>query len=108
MSLSQSMKQNKTPIRTCIGCRNKFPQNTLIRFVCRAGETLEMEEFKSLPGRGVYVCRSKPCVENAFNAPKRINALLRVQLSKSVIAEFKQTLLNKEKIADEKTETASS
>lgn len=102
------MKRVKTPIRTCIGCRCQFPQKALIRFVCHTGEILELEELKKLPGRGAYVCRSKTCIENAFKVPKRINASLRVQLSKSVITEFKQALLTKEIIADEKTETANS
>ncbi len=102
------MKRVKAPIRTCIGCLCKFPQKTLIRFVCCTGEALEIEKLKKLPGRGAYVCRSKSCIERAFKVPKRINALLRVQLSKSVIAEFKQALLDKEIIADEKTETATS
>ena len=100
------MKRLKGPIRTCIGCRCKFSQKELLRFVCYKGDTLEMEQVDKLPGRGVYVCRSESCIEEAFKAPKRINALLRVQLSKSVITEFKQALLDKEIIADEKTETA--
>ena len=100
------MKRIKAPIRNCIGCRKKFPQKTLIRFVCRAGEALEMEELTKLPGRGAYVCRSKTCIEYAFRGRKRINTSLRVQLSESVITEFKQALLDKEKIADEETKTA--
>ncbi len=105
---SQLTKNIKAPIRTCIGCRCKYPQNTLIRLVCRTGEDLEMEELKKLPGRGAYVCRSKTCIEYAFRGRKRINTSLRVQLSESVITEFKQALLKKEIIADEKNETASS
>lgn len=99
---------NKAPIRTCIGCRFKYPQNTLIRFVCLTGEALEMEELQKLPGRGAYVCPSKSCIENAFKMSKRINSLLRVRLSESVISEFKQALLEKEIIANEKNKTASS
>ncbi len=90
------MKSGNVPIRTCIGCRCKFPKNALIRFVCRAGETLAVEELVKLPGRGAYVCRSEPCIHKAFNASKRINALLRTQLPKPVIDEFKQVLLKKE------------
>lgn len=97
------MKSVKVPIRTCIGCRCPFPQKALIRFVCHAGEILEMEELKKLPGRGAYVCRSKSCIEYAFRGRKRINTSLRVQLSESVITEFKQALFKKEIIADEKT-----
>ncbi len=96
------MKKVKGPIRTCIGCRCKLPQKALIRFVCYKEKILQMEELTKLPGRGAYVCRSESCIDEAFKVPKRINSLLRVQLSKSVITEFKQTLLDKEIIADEK------
>jgi predicted RNA-binding protein YlxR (DUF448 family) len=95
------MKTVKTPIRTCIGCRCKFPQNTLIRIVCHKGESLEIQALTKLPGRGAYVCRSTACIQEAFKVPKRINALLRVQLPKSVINEFKQTVLDKEINANE-------
>ena len=97
------MKRIKGPIRTCIGCRCKFPQKTLRRFVCYKGESLVIDDLKTRPGRGAYVCRSQSCIEEAFNAPKRINTLLRVQLPKSVIVEFRQILLEKEINADEKT-----
>lgn len=97
------MKRVKSPIRTCIGCRCKFQQNTLHRFVCYKGESLEIDDFNTRPGRGIYVCRSQSCIEEAFNAPKRINTLLRVQLPKSVIVDFRQILLDKEINADEKT-----
>ncbi len=98
---SKLMKSVKPPIRTCIGCRCKFPQNTLIRFVCHRGESLKIQALTKLPGRGVYVCRSTSCIQEAFKVPKRINALLRVQLPKSVINEFKLTILDKELYADE-------
>lgn len=98
---SQLMMNVKTPIRTCIGCRCKFPQNSLIRFVCSTGVSLEMQKLTKLPGRGAYVCRATSCIQKAFKLPNRINVLLRVQLPKSVINEFQQTLLDKEINADE-------
>lgn len=61
-----------------------------------------IDNEKMHPGRGAYVCRSHSCIEEAFKAPKRINTLLRVQLPKSVIVEFRQKLLDKEIHADEK------
>ena len=80
-------------IRTCIGCRRKFSQKVLIRFVCLRDGKLEVDGRKKLGGRGAYVCRSQNCVQIAFKSPKRINALLRVQLASAVIAEFEQVLL---------------
>ena len=80
-------------IRTCIGCRGKFLQKTLIRFVCQGDETLQMDGPKKLTGRGAYVCCSQSCIQKAFQSPKRINSLLRVQLTNRVIARFEQVLL---------------
>ncbi len=94
------MDNLNVPIRTCIGCRGKFPQKTLIRFVCSTGKFLQIDGFKRLPGRGAYICRSKVCIQRAFKEPKRINTLLRVQLPKSVITEFEQAILDKEATAD--------
>ena len=80
-------------IRTCIGCRGKFPQKMLIRFVCEGDKMLQMDGPKKLAGRGAYVCRSHPCVQKAFKSPKRINSLLRVQLTSRTIMQFEQVLL---------------
>ena len=80
-------------IRTCIGCRAKFPQKTLLRFACHSKGALQVDLKKKLTGRGGYVCRAEACIQKAFRSPNRINSLLRVQLSKAVIAQFEQTLL---------------
>ncbi|RKU11195.1 DUF448 domain-containing protein [Candidatus Poribacteria bacterium] len=80
-------------IRTCIGCRGKFSQKMLIRFVSQNNETLRIDNQKKLHGRGAYVCRSQSCVQKAFKSPRRINALLRVQLTNVVIQRFAEVLL---------------
>ena len=83
----------KDVIRTCIGCRQKFPQKVLIRFVYQRDGKLKIDSAKKLGGRGAYVCLSQNCVQIAFKSPKRINSVLRVQLASEVIAEFEQMLL---------------
>ncbi|MDE0683508.1 MAG: YlxR family protein [Candidatus Poribacteria bacterium] len=80
-------------IRTCIGCRGKFSQKTLIRFASQKNETLGIDNRKELHGRGAYVCRSQSCIQKAFKSPRRINALLRVQLTTVVIQRFEEVLL---------------
>ncbi|MXV76526.1 YlxR family protein [Candidatus Poribacteria bacterium] len=87
------MKLLTDVIRTCIGCRGKFSQKTLIRFASQKNETLEIDNRKKLHGRGAYVCRSQSCIQKAFKAPRRINALLRVQLTTGVIQRFEEVLL---------------
>ena len=87
------MKLLSDIIRTCIGCRGKFSQKTLIRFVSEKNETLRIDNQKKLHGRGAYVCRSQPCIQTAFKSPRRINSLLRVQLTSGVIERFEKVLL---------------
>ncbi|MDE0465797.1 MAG: YlxR family protein [Candidatus Poribacteria bacterium] len=80
-------------IRTCIGCREKLPQKTLIRFVCQQNAELQIDCRKRLRGRGAYVCFSQVCIQKAFKSPRRINSLLRAQLTNEVIMRFEQVLL---------------
>lgn len=82
-------------IRTCIGCRGKLSQTVLIRFTYRGDGKLQIDSQKRLGGRGAYVCRSQDCIRKAFKSPKRINALLRVQLAREHIAQFEQVLLQR-------------
>jgi predicted RNA-binding protein YlxR (DUF448 family) len=52
------------PIRTCVGCGRKAPQQELLRFVAPAG-VLEHDDGRTLPGRGAYTCRRPSCFEKA-------------------------------------------
>ena len=81
-------------LRTCIGCRGKFPKKTLLRFVCHLDSHLQTDETGKFPGRGAYVCESQACITEAFKSYKRVNSLLRSNLSKEIVVQFKQELLN--------------
>ena len=87
------VKLLKDVIRTCIGCRGKFSQKTLLRFVGQKDETLRIDNRRQLHGRGAYVCPSQPCIQKAFKSPRRINSLLRVQLRNEIIERFENVLL---------------
>ena len=81
-------------LRTCIGCRGKFPKKTLLRFVCHLDSHLRADGTGKSPGRGAYVCESQACIAEAFKAHKRVNSLLRSNLSREIIMQFKQELLH--------------
>ncbi|MFN2459316.1 MAG: YlxR family protein [Candidatus Velthaea sp.] len=49
------------PERTCVGCRVRFPQPALRRFVRGAGGWLADRDRRS-DGRGAYLC-SRNCAE---------------------------------------------
>jgi predicted RNA-binding protein YlxR (DUF448 family) len=80
-------------IRTCIGCRGKFSQKTLIRFVGQKNETLRIDNQKELHGRAAYLCPSQLCILKAFKSPRWIKSVLRVQLTNVVIERFEKVLL---------------
>jgi len=81
------------PIRTCIGCRGKFPKKDLLRFVRNAAGNLQTDSTGKLPGRGAYVCQSQACINITFKLQK-INTHLRSNFSRQVINPFKQELLS--------------
>ena len=81
------------PIRTCIGCRGKFPKKDLLRFVQDATGNLQTDPTGKLPGRGAYVCQSQVCINVTFKSQK-INNHLRSNFSRQVIDSFKQELLS--------------
>ena len=57
-----------TPIRTCVGCRRRAAKSRLERFVAvpEAGALrLAHDRARRMPGRGVYLCPSRACMEQA-------------------------------------------
>lgn len=53
------------PLRTCVVCRGRFAQETLVRYVCppttAAGAQLVRDAGGRAPGRGFYHCQSEAC-----------------------------------------------
>ena len=58
------MKDRRTPMRRCIGCRESFPQNQLIRLTFH-DEAIHVDRDGKSPGRGVYLCKNPECIEKA-------------------------------------------
>src|SRR5918992_3704850 len=58
-------RHKRPPERTCVGCRQTHPKSQLIRLVCGVNSQLMMDRQGKLPGRGVYVCPQRSCVEIA-------------------------------------------
>lgn len=52
------------PYRTCVGCRNRRPQNEMIRLGRSTGGTVEIG--RRAPGRGAYLCGDAACLEAAL------------------------------------------
>jgi predicted RNA-binding protein YlxR (DUF448 family) len=53
------------PERTCIGCRGVFQKEEVVRLVAAPGGIV-VDYREKLPGRAVYVCPRRQCIEKAL------------------------------------------
>ncbi len=60
------MKERKTPLRTCIGCREEKEKKELIRIVHTPEDGYHVDPGGKAAGRGAYICRNAACLEKAF------------------------------------------
>ena len=54
----------RVPIRTCIGCRKRFPQEELMKLAFHE-ERICFDPDRKMSGRGAYICKSRTCFEIA-------------------------------------------
>lgn len=66
-------------IRTCVGCRGRFPKTDLARFTATPADILVVDRKGKLPGRGAYLCFRKKCLRIALSR-KSFHRTLRRQL----------------------------
>ena len=59
------MKEKKTPMRQCVGCREMFPKTTLIRAVKPKEGDVELDFVGKKSGRGAYICKNGECLKKA-------------------------------------------
>ena len=52
----------KTPMRTCIACRECKPKKELLRIV-KSDSGFALDKTGKLNGRGAYICKSKECFD---------------------------------------------
>jgi predicted RNA-binding protein YlxR (DUF448 family)/ribosomal protein L30E len=71
----------RSPLRTCVGCRQTSPQGQLIRLVCSPSGHLMVDPHGKLPGRGAYLCPRRCCAKRALGG-----AALREVLRQQVIS----------------------
>ncbi len=71
--MSGMASRGHVPERTCIGCRRKAPQRSLVRLVVVDGAV--HVSLDPGAGRGVYVCASPGCLEGAARRGRLSRAL---------------------------------
>lgn len=62
----------RTPVRTCVGCRQREPQFSVVRVVARPKQVGRSDEWtvwldldRQFPGRGAYLHPSLKCLDLA-------------------------------------------
>jgi predicted RNA-binding protein YlxR (DUF448 family) len=82
------LKQRKTPMRMCVGCREMKPKKELLRVVKSPAGAIAFDRVGKAPGRGAYVCPDPACLKKA----QKSKALDRA-LETTVPPEVYETLL---------------
>ncbi|MFT4298923.1 MAG: YlxR family protein [Aeromicrobium sp.] len=80
--------ESRTVWRTCIGCRKRAAQTTLVRLVAVQADTLTVvtpDPRRRLPGRGAYLHPDPACVDQArrraaFGRALRVSGALDLHL----------------------------
>ena len=82
------MSKNPLPTRMCSGCMIRRPKFELTRIVAHLDGKAIIDTEQNLPGRGVYVCLSKSCIEQAEKKNRFARGLKR-EIDKTIYIELK-------------------
>jgi predicted RNA-binding protein YlxR (DUF448 family) len=64
------VKEKKTPMRMCVGCREMKPKQELIRAVRSPEGEISLDLTGKKNGRGAYICRDRKCLTAAIKAKR--------------------------------------
>lgn len=86
------VQQRKTPIRTCVSCRETSEKRALIRVVRTASGDVVVDPSGKMPGRGAYVCAAKECVAQAIKH-KKLGRALRCDVPERIAGELESIIV---------------
>ena len=72
----QAMKVQ--PVRSCLGCNQRFPKSRLMKFVLHDG-AVKYDSKGTGAGRSAYCCNNKKCLEVFFRQKKKLSRAFRVR-----------------------------
>ncbi len=85
------MKQKKTPLRMCLGCKEMKPKKELIRVVRNNEGEINIDLVGKKPGRGAYICKNAGCLEAAIKA-KRLEKAFETTIDVEIYNKLKDQL----------------
>lgn len=85
-------KNPHIPERTCVACRKKAPKADFIRVIRTPKGTLKIAQSENEPGRGIYLCPTKKCFNQAIKRKGQtpFQYQLKVKPTEEFIAELKK------------------
>ena len=75
--------QKKTPMRQCMGCRERREKRQLIRVVRMTDGTVGLDFGGKVPGRGAYLCPNPDCLKKAIRS-KALERSLEIAIPQEV------------------------
>lgn len=88
------MKQ--IPERTCMGCSVKNKKENLIRIVKNSEtNTIQVDEFGKIQGRGAYICNNIDCLEKVIKN-KRLERTLNKPIEKEIYDKLRGVIIGKQ------------
>lgn len=76
------MKVKKIPQRLCVACQTVGAKRELIRIIRSPEGEVSVDLTGKKPGRGVYICKSKECLQKALKE-KKLEKGLRVSIDQN-------------------------
>lgn len=84
----------RQPERTCIGCRGVYQKDRVVRLVAGQG-CIIVDYREKLPGRAVYVCPRRLCIEKAMardTASRGLRAAVKSPAPEELIAQLAESI----------------
>ena len=77
------MRERKTPMRMCVGCREMMPKRDMVRIVRGVDGTVSVDRTGKLSGRGAYLCLRSECFVRAIKI-KALERMLEVSIGEEL------------------------
>lgn len=84
-------KVRKTPMRTCIGCREQKPKKELIRIVKNKENEVFLDRTGKANGRGAYICDDISCLEKVIKS-RALNRTFSMDIKEEVYDELRKSM----------------
>lgn len=89
------MAERKTPMRTCVACRESKPKKQLIRIV-KTGDEIKLDVTGKANGRGAYICDDAACLER-MKKQKILNRVFACQVDDETYRKIEEDFFARKK-----------